>query len=292
MDAAVTAIRPLKPKETAVSAQLKTAKVAGMQTFVEKITPDQAREFLRKNKTNRPLRQSWIRTLADIISRGEWKVTHQGVAITTDNELLDGQHRLNAIVLTGIAVEMNVSYDCDPSSFMVIDGGIKRTTSDHLRVPAIMAATAKMIWKLPAPTSTKIPSSQQVAGVLEWARPFIEKTNKVGGTKSKRTSASIQMPVVVHMMGAREEQVLPLYEAFAAFAIEDMPASVRSLTKQVMEKTASATMNPWDLACRAWKAFDPDNWETARIQLKGTEVPVSEMSRVAEVYRLKHTKKK
>ena len=196
-------------------AQLKPIQKEGMQTFREHISPPQAAELLRKNRTNRPIRPTWVRSLADIIQRGEWKVTHQGVAITTDNELIDGQHRLNAIVLANIGVEMNVSYDCDPESFLVIDGGIKRTNADHLRIPTMMAAIAKGLWQLPAPRMMKVASSQQLASVLAWSRPCIMQTMEISGSKSPRTSATVQMPLVVHLMAGRQE-VLPKFAAFAA----------------------------------------------------------------------------
>jgi hypothetical protein len=50
-------------------------------------------------------------------------------------------------------------------------------------------------------------------------------------------------------------------------------------------------VDAWDVVCRAWRAFDPKNWEQQRLQLKGTEAPLSEMARVADAYQRAATSK-
>lgn len=42
-----------------------------MTTMVMIITPAQAREFLRGNSSNRPVRRSWVKTLREAIERGD-----------------------------------------------------------------------------------------------------------------------------------------------------------------------------------------------------------------------------
>jgi hypothetical protein len=261
-----------------------------MLTFREHISPAQAAELLRKNRINRPLRLAWVAALAEMIERGEWILTHQGVAITTDNELVDGQHRLSAIVKCGIGVEMNVSYDCDPLSFQVIDGGIKRSAADHLRVPPMMTAIAKTLWKLSFPTTRKPPSAQQLSSVLAWSRPVVERSMEIGRTTTPRTAATVQTAIVCHLMAGRDE-VLPKFSAFASLDRDNMPPSIWSLAKQLLDGAAGTRYDAWDVVCRAWRAFDPKNWEQQRLQLKGTEAPLSEMARVADAYQRAATSK-
>lgn len=105
-----------------------------MQTQTMLVTPAMARDMLQKNPRNRQLRRSNVHYLANEIKSGRWKLTHQGVAVATDGTLLDGQHRLNAIVEADISALINVSFDCDPSLFTVIDTGSARTNADVLRI--------------------------------------------------------------------------------------------------------------------------------------------------------------
>ena len=252
------------------------------------ITPAQAREFLKLNATNRPLRLSHVRTLCGVLERGEWKVTHQGIAITSENQLIDGQHRLQAIAQTGMTVRMLVSFDCDPSTYTVLDGGIKRTVQDHLGIPVMVGTIARLLWKLPNHTLTGSPSSQQVASVLAWSRDAIDEVCAVAGTKSKFTSSSVQLPVVVHVMAGNTD-ALEMMAALKNLDFDAMTPSLKSLTKQIMEGKASTRNNQWDLSARVWRAFNPANWANSRVQVKEVSSSISEMSKVVEHYRKKNS---
>jgi hypothetical protein len=124
-----------------------------MRTQTVLVTPAMAREMLQKNPRNRSLRRSNVRYLATELRSGRWRLTHQGVAVATDGTLLDGQHRLNAIIEADTSALINVSFDCDPELFTVIDTGSARTTADVLRTAgavsqheATIAATAKLVY--------------------------------------------------------------------------------------------------------------------------------------------------
>ena len=65
------------------------------------ITPDMAKKILaHRNKNNRPLRYTHLEKLSNAIEKDEWKVTHQGLAFDKDGNLIDGQHRLAAVLQT------------------------------------------------------------------------------------------------------------------------------------------------------------------------------------------------
>lgn len=68
------------------------------------------------------------------MTHGNWRLTHQAVAIDPDGRVLDGQHRLTAIVRSGVTVPMMVCTDADPATFGVIDTGKARTPSDALKI--------------------------------------------------------------------------------------------------------------------------------------------------------------
>jgi len=106
-----------------------------MKFTVETITPDLAAKWLDGNVRNRPIRWGKVALFSRIIRSGEWMLTHQGVAFADDGRLLDGQHRLLAIIDTGVTVEMVVARDCDPATFKAIDTDISvRVGSDILSI--------------------------------------------------------------------------------------------------------------------------------------------------------------
>jgi len=105
-----------------------------METKIVTMTPEWASQLLRQNTHNRSLSRQRVAACVDLISSGKWKLTHQGVAIDSNNVLQDGQHRLHAIVNAGVPVQIMMSTGCDPSNFDVIDSGKKRTASDVIRL--------------------------------------------------------------------------------------------------------------------------------------------------------------
>ena len=65
----------------------------------------------------------WVNHLATLIKNGEFTLTHQGIAFDEDGNLIDGQHRLHAIIKAGIAVKMEVSSGWPRSNILAIDVG-------------------------------------------------------------------------------------------------------------------------------------------------------------------------
>ena len=72
------------------------------------ITPELARGMLIDNEGNRRKRELWVNYLANCIRNNEWKPTHQGIAFSENGKLLDGQHRLHAIIKADIPVVVSL----------------------------------------------------------------------------------------------------------------------------------------------------------------------------------------
>lgn len=105
-----------------------------MKTVIETVGPDLARKYLLRNKDNRPMRQRWVDRLAKMIESGDWMLTHQGIAFDKDGNLIDGQHRLMAIIQAGKAVTIQVSRNVEPEAYRHVDGGERRTPDDRLKL--------------------------------------------------------------------------------------------------------------------------------------------------------------
>ena len=109
-----------------------------MKFRVETITPDRARRLLDRTEslgfTNRTISKRRVDKLAHAIVEGQWQVTHQGIAIGPDGGVIDGQHRLRAVVVADQAVKMLVVRETEPETFKVVDTGTARTTADSLKI--------------------------------------------------------------------------------------------------------------------------------------------------------------
>lgn len=101
------------------------------------ITPALATAWLRRNEANRKLRPRAVSQYVSDIQRGAWKPTGETIKFSTTGRLLDGQHRLAAIVASGVAVRMCVATGLDNSAFDVIDTGRSRTGADVLVIEGV-----------------------------------------------------------------------------------------------------------------------------------------------------------
>lgn len=107
-----------------------------METTLRRVTPAQATAWLRPdiNRNNRGLRNDHVEYLAREITNGRWQTTHQGIAFSESGRLLDGQHRLAAIVRAGKSVDINVSEGLPEEAFEAIDCGLKRANHDRIHL--------------------------------------------------------------------------------------------------------------------------------------------------------------
>jgi hypothetical protein len=81
-----------------------------MNTQIETITPRWAAEVLEnKNTRNIRFQKTWAEKLARDIKAGTFLLTHQGIAFDAEGILLDGQHRLAAVVMANKPVQMLVT---------------------------------------------------------------------------------------------------------------------------------------------------------------------------------------
>lgn len=109
-----------------------------MYSRVERITPEIAADYLTHNRRdgeheNRRQRAHKISAYAADMKAGRWQLTNQGIAFYENGDLADGQHRLEAIILAGVPVDMYVTYDV-PNESVLYDRGMVRSTTDVLEM--------------------------------------------------------------------------------------------------------------------------------------------------------------
>lgn len=112
-----------------------------MRMEIVDVSPETAAAWLTHNTSNRPLSKGTVQQLAAQIRRGEWQLTHQGIAFDEDGGLIDGQHRLAAIVKAGSPVPLTVTHGVPRAAFTVMDTGRKRTGRDTLALAGESNAT-------------------------------------------------------------------------------------------------------------------------------------------------------
>lgn len=101
-----------------------------METKIVNVTPEIATEWLGSRRKERKLRPSFVSYLVEELKRGRFLLTHQGIAFNKTGELIDGQHRLEAIRVSGVSASLMVTTGIPSEAYEVFDRGIVRTISD------------------------------------------------------------------------------------------------------------------------------------------------------------------
>lgn len=84
-----------------------------MQTMQILVTPEIAGDWLKKNTFNRSVSMGVVKKYATDMATGKWRLNHQGIAFDNKGTLVDGQHRLLAIIESNVSVPMLVTYGSD-----------------------------------------------------------------------------------------------------------------------------------------------------------------------------------
>jgi hypothetical protein len=115
------------------------------------VTPELAREWLDLNTRNRNIRSRHVERLAGAILRDEWIENGDSIKRAVDGTLLDGQHRLYAVLKADLPILTLVVEGLDARSQTTVDTGIPRLMGDVLRIDGepngrALAGALRMLW--------------------------------------------------------------------------------------------------------------------------------------------------
>lgn len=108
---------------------------------IEKIimTPDQATKLMEANVNNRPKKDWRTKRYVNLMRTGMFRVNGDSIRVSKSGRLLDGQHRLEACIITGVSFETILVTDLDDDVFDTIDRG-GRERSDILACAGVTNA--------------------------------------------------------------------------------------------------------------------------------------------------------
>ena len=80
-----------------------------------------AMELLEYNGLNRPLNDQHVHRIARQIETGKWKFNGDTIKLATNRDILDGQHRLWAVIESKMPIETIIVRGIDADAFSTID---------------------------------------------------------------------------------------------------------------------------------------------------------------------------
>ena len=115
------------------------------------LTPGIALEWLKRNDANRPFSRDSARLLAAEMDHGYWRENGESIIFDTAGVLIDGQHRMQAVLNSGHEYLAPVITGIEPRVRPTVDTGKKRSGAQNLQMAgeknaSILSATLTL-WK-------------------------------------------------------------------------------------------------------------------------------------------------
>ena len=98
------------------------------------ITPEMAEEMLKRNIANRKVNQANVNRIAADMATGNYRINGETIKISSNGEILDGQHRLLACIKSGVPFKSYIVYNVEREAIGTIDMGKGRSVADSLNV--------------------------------------------------------------------------------------------------------------------------------------------------------------
>lgn len=243
-----------------------------MKIEVIDITPKIAREWLLSNIVNRPLRPGRVEELDALWTRGEWKLTHQGIAFDVNGHLADGQHRLTFIASLpdDAKVPMMVTWGVSKDAYFGMDRGAMRSNSDILAKEKRVVEVARFIANIHLGRANGITPEyllpflsiveQEHADLME----FCSTTCKTWSATPVRTAAVLKV-----LIDGDKDYVHAVYKSMVHHDFESMPKIAQSLFSAYMRGTVTAS-DKYDIMARVLKVLDRNNAKLTKVQIKDT----------------------
>lgn len=137
------------------------------------ITPEKARAMLGLNLNNRHIRKTHVLRLSNEMEQGRWRDGVDCIGFSNKGRLINGQHRLAAVLKSGRSIEADVKFGVEDDSFETIDQGTMRIPADVFGMhgvgnPALVAAATRLVYNyfifgtVGSPDSAKRPSKAEL----------------------------------------------------------------------------------------------------------------------------------
>ena len=240
------------------------------------ITPQLAQEMLKKNTNNRNVSNAKVKQYSREMKNGSWmEDTGELIKISENSVIMDGQHRLLAVVDSNKSICFHLATGIKEDRFNVLDTGKSRSAADIFKINGVKnATTISSILNLynnvyinkskgNKPTDYQVLRPQELLNmyherpaywqsVFAFADKMYNKFQKIWN----KTEIALFKAMLDHIDGG-------LSEDFIAQICEgvnvDMNCIVLLRNKLIMDKTNTKTKTPASqrraLVIKTWNAF-------------------------------------
>jgi hypothetical protein len=229
--------------------------------YLVRVTPELARQWLEADQHNRQIRPTHVRTLAREMTEQRWRATHQGIAFSDHGRLIDGQHRLQAIVMSDVPAMLMVFVDMPDDMFGALDRGARRKHADDIGEDRRLIEPAAWLARVLHRSDNLAPSSDEVRTIF-WLyqgqlRAILDASAR---SVRSRSAAGVRAALAVRLMSAsqaHQDLLLAQWEALVSLDVSRMDTTTGALLRRLENVTMSAGHDLQERGAVAWLGFDP-----------------------------------
>jgi hypothetical protein len=263
-----------------------SAKLAnGWSVEIMNVTPDVARAMLEQNTDNRRVRPSVVARYAAIMSAGNWKLSPDGI-VFSDKRLLQGQHRLSAVIAADVAVDLMVWTGVDDEVFRVFDRGATRSTADAIGRDVKLVQVANFVCSAMYPSGRFIvdEESEAVCDLIEDYYNFL-----MGGTTTRVSlfsSAPFKAAAILRMAAGEDaEYIRDVYKNMVLSNIADLPRVAQNFVGSYAAKGlniggVAGRERQLALFAKAWTLFDKEKANNNKVIVRNPDIALSELRKI------------
>jgi hypothetical protein len=142
---------------------------------VETVTPAKAKKMLLTNHANRRLTPGRVEQFVGAMQRGEWTLNGEPLQFNGDGTLLNGQHRLEALVQADMPQDFVIVRGVESDAQATMDQGQKRSLTDILQMRGVkfsttiaLSARATLAYeRIQIPISMRVRPAPTIAELLD-----------------------------------------------------------------------------------------------------------------------------
>lgn len=241
------------------------------------ITPEIAQHLLSTSPGNRKIRNWHIDVLAGSMSRGEWRVTSQGIGVDKNGHLRDAHHRLMAVIKSGVTIKSVVVMGLPLNSYEVTDTGIARNMADLLneskRITDVLNFAARIYYD-----SIRTVTIDQMRPIVNTG---LHDTTKelikfCGTTRAFYSSAPIKLAACITIMnGGDADYVMKQYRALCILDFKSMSSAAMSLVKHVNNGKVTGAGYKEAALFRGFRVFDINQKDSSESTVRPESIPAA-----------------
>ena len=223
-----------------------------MYSKVEVITPELAEVYLSRNiENNRRISNERISKYAEDMKSGNWQLTSQGITFNEDGKLTDGQHRLHAVIKSGVPVHMYVTYG-ESNSVFIHDRAASRTVSDVIYMSGVC--------KILNPTEQKLGIS-----IAKLAFKFTKRGKNLSDTDCidfvSKNEDSLKESIRISRIGYSHPLALSAPHQLAIFSAFISGESIENLERFTSAANSGFSNGVNESAAIVARNFSKDGWQ-------------------------------